>query len=300
MRALFVFTPAESKRLIGKAVANTEEVKRAKEYGKIFIGHGSTNIYVAEEILGREKVAELIKKDTYLSGVLLRGTLCTTLAEEKPPILILNRGKAEPPAPTMPEILREFGPDSVFIKGANAVDPEGNAGVFMAHPEGGTIGWSIGTIIARGIKLIVPVGLEKLVPSVKKAVSLCGQQTLDYCQGLKVGLMPLSSAKVVTEIEALRILAGVKSYHVASGGNSGSEGSVVLVAEGDARGIGKASELVEAIKGEQPLFPRKGICLTCVLSSPAQPKEERSGEVVIRCKYQRRSEDELPHYLRKR
>ena len=46
-------------------------------------------------------------------------------------------------------------------------------------------------------------------------------------------MMPLSSAKVITEVEALRILAGVESYHVASGGNSGSEGAVVLVAEGD-------------------------------------------------------------------
>lgn len=300
MRALFVFTPAESKRLIGKAVANIEEVKRAKEYGKILIGHGSTNIYVAEVILGREKVAQLINKDIYLSGVILRGTLCTTLAEEKPPILLLNRGKVEPPAPTMSEILREFGQDSVFIKGANAVDPEGNAGVFMAHPEGETIGWSIGTIIARGIKLIVPVGLEKLVPSVKKAVSLCGQQTLDYCQGLKVGMMPLSSAKVITEVEALRILAGVESYHVASGGNAGSEGSVVLVAEGDAPEIERVVKLLESIKGEPSLLPRKGICLTCVLSSPALPKEERTGERFKLCPYQYKTENELPSYLRNR
>lgn len=300
MRALFVFTPAESKRLIGKAVANLEEVKRAKERGKILIGHGSTNIYVAEEMLGREKVAQLINKDTYLSGVILRGTLCTTLAGEKPPILLLSRGIVEPPAQTMSEILRDFGKDSVFIKGANAVDPEGNAGVFMAHPEGGTIGWSIGTIIARGIHLIVPVGLEKLVPSVKKAVTLCGQQTFDYCQGLKVGMMPLSSAKVITEVEALRVLAGVESYHVASGGNAGSEGAVVLVAEGDDPGMEKAIKLVESIKGEPSLQPRKAICLSCVLSSPAQPEEERAGERFRLCIYQNKKEDELPEYLKNR
>lgn len=300
MRALFVFTPAESKRLIGKAVANLEEVKWAKEHGKILIGHGSTNIYVAEEILGKEKVAQLVNKEAYISGLILRGTLCTTPAEEKPPILLLNRGIAEPPALTMSEILREFGRDSVFIKGANAVDPEGNAGVFMAHPEGGTIGWAAGTILARGIKLIVPVGLEKLVPSVRKAVTLCGQQTLDYCQGLKVGMMPLSPAKVITEVEAMRILAGVESYHVASGGNSGSEGAVVLVAEGGALGIERAVKLVESVKGEPPLVPRKAICLTCVLSSPAQPKEDRSGEGFRNCPYQNKPEEDLPIYLRSR
>ncbi len=300
MRALFVLTPAESKRLIGKAVANLEEVKRAKKQGKILIGHGSTNVYVAEEILGRAKVAQLINKDTYLSGVVLRGTLCNTLAEEKPPILVINKGKAEPPALTMSEILREFGKDSVFIKGANAVDPEGNAGVFMAHPEGGTIGWAIGTILARGIKLIVPVGLEKLVPSVKKAVALCGQQTFDYCQGLKVGMMPLSGAKVVTEIEALKILTGVESHHVASGGNTGSEGAVMLVAEGDAPAIKKTVKFVGSIKGEPSLSPRKAICLTCAVSSPAKPREDRTGETFKLCLYQRKTEDELPGYLKNR
>jgi hypothetical protein len=84
------------------------------------------------------------------------------------------------------------------------------------------------------IQLIVPVGLDKLIPSVKKAVSRCGRQTLDYAQGSKVGLIPLAGATVVTEIEALRVLAGVEAVHVASGGNDRSEGAVTLVAEGPA------------------------------------------------------------------
>ncbi|MBW2000707.1 MAG: hypothetical protein JRJ29_22445, partial [Deltaproteobacteria bacterium] len=52
MRALFVLTPPESKRLIAKAVSRLPEVERAKECGEIAIGHGSTNVRVAEEILG--------------------------------------------------------------------------------------------------------------------------------------------------------------------------------------------------------------------------------------------------------
>jgi hypothetical protein len=298
MRALFVLTPAESKRLIGKAVAEMEEIKRAKEHDKMLIGHGSTNVFVAEEILGKEKFSELMNRDSYLSGVIMRGVLCTTLGEEKPPILVLNRGTIEPPAPTIDELLRDFGRDSVFIKGANAVDPEGNAAVFMAHPEGGTIGWAIGTILARGIRLIVPVGLEKLIPSVKKAVTLCGQRTFDYCQGLRVGLIPLSGGKVVTEIEALKILTGVETSHVASGGCSGSEGAVTLVAEGDAGLVEKAIRLIESIKGEPPLMPRKGICLTCLPSSPAQPKDYKIEGLPPRCAHQGKLEKEIPLYLR--
>ena len=230
----------------------------------------------------------------------MRGTLCTIPAEEKPPILVLNRGIPEPPAATMAEILRDFEHDSVFIKGADALDHEGKAATFMAHPEGGTIGWAIGTILARGIKLIVPVGLEKLIPSVEKAVSLCGQQTLDYCQGLRVGMMPLSGATLITEIEALRILAGVDSFHVASGGCSGSEGAVVLVAEGPREAVEKAIGIIEPIKGEPPLTLSKGECFSCVVTSPAQGALEATAQIPLSCMYQGKTEKELPVYLRKK
>ena len=307
MRALFVLTPAESKRLIGKAVAELEEIKRAKKNGRILIGYGSTNALVAEEILGKEKVSKLWQREAYLSGVIQRGTLCTLVGTEKPPILVLNRGIVEPPADTMDAMLRDFGRDSIFIKGANCVDPEGHAGVFMAHPEGGTIGWAIGTILARGIRLIVPVGLEKLVPSVSKAVTLCGQQTFDYCQGLRVGLIPLSGAKVVTEITALKILAGADAFHVASGGCSGSEGAVTLVVEGENGVVEKAIHCIESVKGESPIMTRKGSCTTCILRSPAQPKDYKYDDHVteaerhlLRCRYQGKQEEEIPPYLRTR
>lgn len=297
MRALFVLTPTESKRLIGKAVAGLEEVKNAKSNDRMLIGHGSTCVYVAEEILGRERFCEAVTRDSYLSGCIQHGVLCTIPGKEKGPILVLNRGKIEPPAPTMSELLREFGGGSVFIKGANAVDPERNAAVFMAHPEGGTIGWSIGTIIARGIHLIVPVGLEKLIPSVKEAVPHCGQRTFDYCMGMKVGLLHMPGAKVITEIEALKGLAGVDVYHVGSGGSGGTQGAVMLVAEGETRAVEKAIQLVESIKGESPLMPHKEICEHCGVASPAQPKDYKTQGFPPHCVYAGKKEAELPLYL---
>jgi hypothetical protein len=300
MRALFVLTTSESKRLIGRAVAGMEQVRKAKEKGKILIGHGSTNVYVIEEILGMEKTCELWKRDNYLSGVILQGALCTIPGADKPPILVLNKGEVEPPAATMTEMLQDFDQNSVFIKGANCLDAEGNAAAFVAHPEGGTIGWAIGNILARGIPLIVPVGLEKLIPSVKRAVALSGQQTFDYCQGLKVGLIPLAGARVVTEIDALRILTGVDTEHIASGGQSGSEGAVTLVSEGETGAIQKAIQIIESIKGEPLLTPRKEICETCSLTSPAQPKGYQFKGSIRRCMYQGKKEKDIPAYLRKR
>ena len=74
MKALFVFTPNESKRLIGKAVAEMDAVKTALKKTNVLIGHGSTDVYVLEEILGREKLCQVMNPATYLSGILVRGT----------------------------------------------------------------------------------------------------------------------------------------------------------------------------------------------------------------------------------
>jgi hypothetical protein len=300
MRALFVLTASESKRLIGKAVARMELIQRAMKKGKLLISHGSTNVYVVEEILGKEIASELWCRDNYVSGALLRGNLCTIPAGDKPPILILNKGKVEAPALTMAEILKGFDQNSAFVKGANCLDPEGNAAAFVAHPEGGTIGWAIGHLWSQGIPLITPVGLEKMIPSVKKAVSLCGQQTFDYCQGLKVGLVPMVGARVVTEVESLKSLAGVEAFHIASGGQSGSEGAVTLVCEGESTAVRKAIGLIESIKGEPPLLPRKAVCETCVLTSPVQPKGYRFEVSGKRCMFEGKKEKDLPLYLQNR
>lgn len=59
--------------------------------------------------------------------------------------------------------------------------------------------------------------------------------------------------KVLTEIQALAVLAGVKATHVGSGGVGGSEGAVVLSVEGEESCVDKAFALVKAIKGEPPV-----------------------------------------------
>jgi hypothetical protein len=71
--------------------------------------------------------------------------------------------------------------------------------------------------------------------------------------GEKVWLVPVTCGLVVTEIEALGILAGVEVRHVASGGIGGSEGAVVLLLEGSERNLNKAWEILEGIKGEEPI-----------------------------------------------
>ena len=53
VQAQAVLTVSESKRLIAKAIAQMPEVKEALENGMVIISKGTTNTYVAEEILGK-------------------------------------------------------------------------------------------------------------------------------------------------------------------------------------------------------------------------------------------------------
>jgi len=243
---ILVLTPAESKRLIAKAVAAMPQVKRALQKGRVIIANGTTTAFVAEEILGQR-----VAKHRYVAGYIGEGKLAVTPSEIRIESYVLVDG--HPVDRLAKEIIQEFEADDVFIKGANAVDAEGHVGFLMANDRGGTIGMALGTLAARGCHFIVPVGLEKMVPSVIEASRKCGILRLKYAMGLKVGLMPVVNATVVTEIQALHILAGVEATHVASGGIGGCEGAVTLVVEGTDEAVRRAFEVVEGVKGEAPV-----------------------------------------------
>ena len=250
--ALVALTPSESKRLIAKCVAKIPEITRALKNGLIIIARGSTNAFVAEEILGIPIEA---KADEYCRGVITGGELGVNrkTASERNIAndFVLRQGKLDSQQPQ--EAIKEFTADDVFIKGANAIDSSGAAAVLVAGAESGVIGWALPSIVSRGAHLIVPVGLEKLIPSVALASQKCGIMRFKYSVGLPCGFFPISNAEVVTEIQAFAVLAGVNATHVASGGIGGSEGTVILTLEGSDADIEHAFELVKVIKGEPPV-----------------------------------------------
>jgi hypothetical protein len=152
---------------------------------------------------------------------------------------------------SLEEALKSFAGTDVFLKGANAVDAEGNVGVLAANPQGGTVGASWAIVRARGGHLICPVGLEKLIPSVQKACEESGQERFQLSMGYKVSLMPLAGAKVVTEIQALKILYDLEATHIASGGILGSEGAVVLSVKGERDNLELMWKEMDYIKSQE-------------------------------------------------
>ena len=251
--ALVVLNPAESRRLLAKATVALPEVQNAYKNGMIIIGRGITNAFVSEELFG----IQVEPKAGQTAGMVCRGI--TNVNPELPPCTwhVIRQGKVVENADSNVEIL-DFGPDDVFFKGANAIDMEGNAGIFSSSLKGGTIGMAWPILTPRGCHLIMPVGLEKLVPSVIEAARHSGIYYFKYSTGLPAKLVPVTVGKVVTEIQAFAILAGVRAYHLASGGVGGSEGAVVLALEGEDGRVKKALELVKSIKGEPPVtLPNK-------------------------------------------
>jgi len=258
MKAAFTLIPAESRRLIAKAVVQMEEIKIAKQKAYIILNGGTTNGYIAQELLG---MADL-EPQKFTAGTNTHRLLCVTDADKRTPFpIILYKGERS--SKTLPEALEDFHIETVLIKGANAIDPEGNVGVITSGFDGGTIGATYGTATSQGLKYVFAVGLEKLVASVKEASAWTGAKTMDYTMGADFGMFCIPNGTVVTEIEALKILADVEAKHIASGGVGESAGSVVLVIKGEEAKVRKAISIMESIKGEPPLRGFKGTCETC-------------------------------------
>lgn len=247
--AIVSLNPSESKRLIAKAVSILPEVEAARKKGTVVIAWGSTNALVVEEILG----TTLAHKTDFASGVICEGELNANNTETKIMPVVLKNGK--PTEMHQKAALSEFRPGDVFIKGANAVDTKGDIGILVAAHYGGLAQEAWFAVTGRGGHLICPVGLEKLIPSVNEATQKCGIFRFKYSMGLPTALVTFSTAKVITEIQAIRVLAGASATHVASGGIGGSEGAVTLVIEGEAPVLEKAFELIKSVKGEPPLPP---------------------------------------------
>lgn len=275
MKALIVLRPPESKKLIAEAVIRMDVVKEALESGLLIIGAGSTN----GEIAARCRMPNH-EAPRFLAGMITRSTLCVTPREQRLPNLVLVSGKNSTLQPK--EALEMDVSPKVLIKGANAIDPDGNCGVLMAAPDGGTVGRLLGPFMSAGWPIITPVGLEKLIPSVPNAVRQLGRWVLDRSLGASVGMMPLMNTLIVTEIEALSILAGVSATLVAAGGICGSEGAVTLVMEGEAGKVNKVLDLVEEFKGSE---------------TPQPPVQECAG-CTLRCDYRGKSGEDLPRNLR--
>ncbi|MGE5404652.1 MAG: hypothetical protein ACM3PP_06910, partial [Candidatus Saccharibacteria bacterium] len=205
MIATFVLPPASAKRLIAMGVARMNIVKEALADGRIIVAGGTTNGFVAEAITD----LKIEEKARYTAGIICDGRTCISDQDLRIAPLCLDKG--QPVDIPWEEFLQGFSKGDVFIKGANALDHKGRAGVLLGSPTGGTIGAALGVLAARGCHLVVPVGHEKLIPSCTAAANILGTMKVDHSLGMRTGFIMLPFGEVVTEIQALEKLFEVEA-----------------------------------------------------------------------------------------
>jgi hypothetical protein len=267
MLAQIVLTPAESKKLISKAVAQLEVVRHAVTEGMVVLHPSSSTYFIVEEITGAKP-----KTNYWVCGVVTPKGMCVEMAmvlgagytpkemSADPGDLraswIIKNGKLAAEE-KLSELLSRMTPTDVYIKGVNALDPQGHVGVLIGHK--GSMGYILSAWRKKKFHLIYPVGLEKLIPThIPQAARKAKPAKYGYAMGMPTGLFPCVGGKTVNELDAISILSGATATPIAAGGLGGAEGAITIVIEGDDDQVKKAIEYVEQSKGAR--FPQLRLC----------------------------------------
>jgi hypothetical protein len=242
MKAMISMTPAEGKRLIARAIASMPEIVRARESGKILIKGGTSASAVAEELVGAPiKISGRISPRGFRAT---RGLECGA-----PHCMLIEGGAWRNVDAELPQVVAGMGRDDVVVTGANLIDAFGGAAVVAGAPLGDRPGAVMSGIMSEGITVILAVGLEKLIPgTVSQAVRAAGRKSADLSTGMAVGLMPIFG-RIVTELEALKILAPVECQVIARGGIDGAEGATSIAFWGEEGAVRGLFDLVLELKG---------------------------------------------------
>lgn len=257
MIAQFSLAPSGAKRLIAMGAAALPEVQKAMTEGKIIVAGGTTNAFVAEEL----GYGEIEEKSRYTAGIITDGVACITSFSDRLPPMCLEKGSRKDVSWDV--FLGQFNANDVFIKGANAFDPQGLAGILITGAGGGTIGKAMGTLTAAGASLIIPVGHEKLIPSCREAARLMGMEKVNDSLGMASGYIVVAQGLIFTEVEAIEALFGLRAVVASAGGVGGMEGAVTMVVEGDAPMVEKMMACAERLSRERPLNGLKQPCGQC-------------------------------------
>ncbi len=250
MHIQLVFNVWESRAFIAKAIMNHPDIQEHLTTGTIAIGRGITNAFILQEFLNATGNSDFeIDINNYVAGV-IDGSLWISHPDTRTPEVIFRQGK-----PRIIPIADSVDSCNLIIKGGNTLGTDWVAGVLCAHPEGGTIGSVYATAISRGIKILVPISVQKSIPfPVAEIVpELGGQNKIDYARGLPVSLFPIIGGEIFSEIEAMDTIATVNAYPIAAGGVYNGAGASVFEVSGPDTEVQKVKDLYEEIKDIKPL-----------------------------------------------
>ena len=245
----FHITVQAGKRLIAKAVVSLDEIKEALVDNTIVIIAGSTNGYVAEELLLHIGQIGDFSRHTFYRGVTIGpGRKINPKGAYFNRDIVIEKGKWLQEK-TIFDLGQDLGQGDIIVKGANAVDSERKlAGVQIRTPSLGPSGPMMQALIGKRAQVIIPVGLEKRIfGNIAQVASKVNDPSTD---GMR--MLPLSG-EIITELEAIEMLTGASAELVAGGGIYGAEGGCWLAISGTEEQLHSATDIINSVLNE-PTF----------------------------------------------
>ncbi|NLD36073.1 MAG: hypothetical protein GX654_04310 [Desulfatiglans sp.] len=244
-------TPSAGKRLIARSIVCHPAIREALTSGTIVVVAGTTNGYVAEELLAACGDESGFSRRRFFRGITLppyqKITDSGRISDESrfPGDIIIQKGTIIK-GKTIFDVVDELREGDVILKGANAVDLiHKQAGVLIGDAKGGTIVAALQAVTGRRVRFILPVGLEKRVSTDLNIIA----NLLNTPGASGARLLPVPG-EVVTELEAVNILTGASAELVAAGGVCGAEGTAWLAILGSPEQEEAAKELFTDIRKE--------------------------------------------------
>jgi hypothetical protein len=235
-------TVAEGKRLIAKGIANHPQVKERMKKGTIVILTGSTNTYIAEELVNLSE-----PRGSFVLGYITPNgapNFKEGISSTKD-ITIIDGEWVDAP---YEEALKKARKGDIVFKGANMLNYEKKqTALCIGSADGGPARRARET----NADLFIPVGLEK---ETSGDLSVFVDLLTNKPEGVsapRIWLHP-SDAVIYTEIEAIKTVADVNVIPFAIGGIAGREGGVSLAIYGKKDEVQKALDLVASAQGEAP------------------------------------------------
>lgn len=280
MAAEVTLTPYQAKLVMADAVLGLPELDRARREGRVALHPSTSTLPILQGLVDGERpsmpVLGMVRPKGLCISVERQAAARTGDRLGRPPggflyTWVVEGGRLLEPAP-LGEVLGQLRPGDVYVKGCNALDGDGRAGVLYASPRAGTIGTVIAAQPKRKFTIVLPVGLEKLIPgSIHAAARAARPKGIALATGQRCGVIPVPGL-VITEAGALERLFDVRCTVVAAGGVAGGEGGTVLVLTGEPSRVQASFDYVLEVKRRPVPAHADADCRGCPIDRCLMPR----------------------------
>lgn len=245
-KELIFISPIAGKRLIGRALASDPEVRAALNGHTVVVTAGTTDSFAAKELLALIGDSDGFDLPGFHRGV--ASPSWNKAGKIFPGDVVIRNGKWDRGV-AIADIASELTAKDIVFKGANAITlSPPSAAVLVGNPAGGTVISVLRCVIGARVRIIIPAGVEKLVPGNLYDIML--KINSPDMTGPRMSPVP---GRLYTELEALASF-GICAEIAASGGVNGVEGGCWFICEGDDDALGTVKALVEEFSSPAPTF----------------------------------------------